>query len=101
MNAHNYKLVISGKPFFGIPANIPVVFELTILFAALTAFVGMLAMNNLPLWYHPVFTSERFRRATSDRFFIVIESADPKFDETRTAALLASVGGANVERVEG
>ncbi len=101
MNSHNYKLVISGKPFFGIPANIPVVFELTILFAALTAFVGMLAMNNLPLWYHPVFTSERFRRATSDRFFIVIESTDPRFDETKTAAMLASAGGANVERVEG
>jgi hypothetical protein len=100
MNSHNYPLVISGKPLFGIPANIPIVFELTILFAAITAFVGMLAMNNLPLWYHPVFTSERFKRATSDRFFIVIESRDPKFDEAKTTAMLTSVGGTSIERVE-
>ena len=100
MNAHDYRLVISGKPFFSLPANIPIVFEMTILFSAIAAFVGMLVFNNLPLWHHPVFQSERFRRATADRFFIVIEAGDPKFDEEKTGVYLQSLQGRQVERVE-
>ena len=100
MNAHNYKLIISGKPLFGLPAAIPVTFELTILFSALAAFIGMLAFNNLPMFYHPLFRSERFRRVTSDRFFIAIEAADPVFDEKRTARLLGDAGASDLERVE-
>lgn len=100
MNAVDYPLVISGKPLFGLPANIPVLFELTILFAALAAFVGMLAFNNLPLWYHSLFKSDRFRRATNDRFFISIEARDPRFDPAAARALLESLRGATVEEVE-
>lgn len=100
MNAHDYKLIVSGKPFMGLPANIPVVFELTILFSAIAAFVGMLAMNNLPMLHHPIFKSERFRKVTTDRFFIAIEADDPKFDEARTTAFLREIGGLAVERVE-
>ncbi len=100
MNAHDYKLIVSGKPYFSLPANIPIVFELTVLLSALAAFIGMLAFNNLPMFYHPILKSGRYRRVTTDRFLIVIESADPKFDETRTAQFLETLGGSAVERVE-
>ena len=100
MNAHDYPLIVSGKPFLGLPANIPIMFELTVLFSALTAFIGMLAMNDLPKWHHPVFSVKRFSRVTSDRFYITIESRDGKFDLERTADFLSSIGGAAIERVE-
>ncbi len=99
-NAVDYPFVISGKPLFSLPANIPVVFECTILFAALTAFKAMLVANRLPQHHRPLFKKERFRRATQDRFFIVIEAADPKFDADRTRAFLESLGGLSVEEVE-
>ena len=98
-NAFDYPIVISGKPLFSLPANIPVTFELTILLSAITAFVGMLALNGLPQLYHPVFHSKRFRRATNDRFFIVIEANDPEFDEDRTRPFLESLGGTAVEEI--
>lgn len=100
MNAVDYKYIISGKPFFSIPASIPVMFEITILVSALAAFIGMLAFNGLPELYHVVFTSRRFVRATNDRFFISIESADPKFDAVATASLLTSAGAVVVEPLE-
>jgi len=75
-------------------------FELTVLFAALTAFIGMLAMNALPSHHHPLFRSERFRRATQDRLFITIESRDPNYEETRVRAFLEALGSVHVERVE-
>lgn len=99
-NAENYPLIISGKPFWSIPANIPITFELTVLFAAFTAFLGMLILNGFPRLHHPVFTSERFRRATIDRFFLSIEAEDPSFDEEGTAMLLRELGGSHVERLE-
>jgi hypothetical protein len=98
-NAYDYPLITSGKPFFSLPANIPVIFELTVLLAAITAFLGLLMANRLPELYHPVFTSPRFRRATTDRFFIVVEAADPQFDSDGTRGLLASLGGVVVEEV--
>lgn len=91
-NAVDYRFIISGKPYFSLPANIPVTFELTVLFAAVTAFAGMLALNGLPQLYHPLFANDRFRRATSDRFFVVIEADDPQFDPKRTHDLLVSLG---------
>ena len=100
-NAFDYPFRISGKPIFSLPANIPVAFELTILLAAIAAFVGMLALNGLPRFHHPLFRSERFRRATADRFFISIEASDPRFDVGTTETFLKSIGGTFVERVEG
>ena len=100
MNAVDYPFLISGKPLFGLPANIPVTFELTILFSALTTFFGMWSLNGLPRLHHPLFRSRRFRRATSDRFFIVIEAADPRFDPAGTRAFLDGLGGTAVEAVE-
>jgi hypothetical protein len=99
MNAVDYPFVISGKPLFGLPANIPVVFELTVLFSALATFFGMWGLNGMPRHYHPLLTSERFRRVTSDRFFIVIEAQDPRFDSVSTREFLDSLGGSGIEEI--
>jgi hypothetical protein len=95
-----YDYLISGKPIFSLPANIPPIFELTILLSAFGAFFGMIALNKLPQFYHPVFKSERFARASQDRFFIGIEAADPKFDRNAVAALLKNSGATAVEEMQ-
>lgn len=94
-----YPYVVSGKPIFSIPANIPVMFELTILLSAFAAFFGMWGLNMLPRFHHPVFTSARFKRATNDRFFISIEAEDPRYDRQRTRALADGLGAAHVEEL--
>jgi hypothetical protein len=99
-NAFDYPYLISGKPLFSLPANIPVAFEMTILFSALTTLIGMLALNGLPQLHHPLHTSRLMKRATDDRFVISIEAADPKFDADRTRALLESLGPVEIEAVE-
>src|SRR5690606_22714994 len=87
-NAVDYKWLISGKPFWSWPANVPIMFELTILFSAFATLGGMLVLNNLPLPSHPLDLKERFRRASDDKFFLLIESRDPRFDEAATRKLL-------------
>jgi hypothetical protein len=99
-NAYDYQFPVSGKPFFSLPANVPIIFELTVLFAALTAVFGMLGLNRLPTLYNPLFKSQRFRRVTNDRFFIVIDGSDPKFNATTTAEFLQSLGATAVESIE-
>ena len=96
-NAIDYPYIISGKPPFSLPASIPIAFELIILFAALAAFGGGLALCGLPELFHPLFACEPFRRATTDAFFLTIEEADPRFDAEATAELLRSLGGRNAE----
>jgi hypothetical protein len=100
MNARDYPYLISGKPIFSLPANIPIIFELTVLFAAFAVFFGMLFFNGLPRYHHAVFYSERISLVTDDRFFISVEVADPRFDEVQTQALLAGLGGVAIERLE-
>ncbi|HEX6851911.1 MAG TPA: DUF3341 domain-containing protein [Candidatus Polarisedimenticolaceae bacterium] len=100
MNAYDYRVIISGKPFWSIPANVPVAFELTILLSALTAFGGMLAFNGLPQWFHPLLRNARFKRTTDDRFFISIEATDPRFDVEATEKLLRDAGSLHVEWIE-
>jgi len=95
-----YPFIISGKPYASLPAFIPVTFELTILLAALAAFLGMLLMNKLPMLHHPTLRSERFRRVTNDRFFIAIETQDALFDRERTANLLRELGATHLEDLE-
>jgi hypothetical protein len=95
-----YPYLISGKPLLSIPAFIPVMFELTILFAALTCVFGMFGMNGLPRLHHPLLANDRFRRVTDDRFYIVIEARDPKFFRSRTEAFLGSIGAVAVEEVQ-
>jgi hypothetical protein len=94
-----YPLVISGKPFFSWPAFVPVTFELGVLGGALGAVFGMFAMNQLPTFHHPLFSSKRFERASDDGFFISIESWDPKFDPHGTMDLLRRLGAKEVELV--
>jgi len=95
-----YAFHISGKPVFSLPANIPPIFEMTILFSAFGAFFGMLVMNLLPRFAHPVFKSDRFARATQDRFFIAIEAKDPVYHAERTEQLLAETNPLSLEKLE-
>jgi hypothetical protein len=100
MNAVDYPIIISGKPFNSLPADIPVTFELTVLLAALTAFVGMLAANALPRFHHPLFASGSFRRVTTDAFFLAIEADDPRFDLEATGQQLTSLNATRVSTIE-
>jgi hypothetical protein len=100
MNAVDYPLIISGKPFNSLPADIPVTFELAVLLASLTAFCGMLVLNALPRFHHPLFTNRAFRRATTDAFFLAIEAKDPRFDLARTEHLLMAEHATRVLPVE-
>lgn len=99
-NTFDYPILVSAKPLFSLPADIPIIFECTVLFSALTAVFGMLALNRLPLLYNPLFKSSRFRRVTNDRFFIWIDATDAKFDEKSTAEFLTLIGATAVERIE-
>jgi hypothetical protein len=99
-NFSGYQFLISGKPFLSLPAFVPVWFELTILCSAFGAVFGMLLLNGLPMLYNPLLRSHRFRRATDDRFFVVIDVTDPKFKLEQTVDLLRSTTPLALERVE-
>jgi len=98
-NAVDYPLNVGGRPLASWPAFVPVTFEVAILFAGLTAVLGMLALNGLPLPHHPLFSVERFGNASRDRFFLCIEAADPEFDVGEIIKLLQAVGAEAVEEV--
>jgi hypothetical protein len=99
MSAVDYPLNIGGKPPHSWPAFIVITFEMTILFAVISAVFGMLALNGLPMPYHPVFNVPRFALASKDRFFLMVFSSDPKYDPAGTRNFLASLQPRSISEV--
>ncbi len=100
MNWIDYPIVVHGRPFFSPLTSFPVSYELTILFAAFGAILGMFVMNRLPMHYHPVLKWDKAHYASDDKFLLIIESTDPKFDVEKTKTMLAEIGGKEIEELE-
>jgi len=94
-----YPLNIGGRPLNSWPAFIVPSFETTVLFSALAAVVGMLALSGLPQPYHPVFNVPGFALASQNRFFICVEATDPRFDREGTREFLKGLGAVEVTEV--
>ena len=99
-NAFDYPIIVGGKPMFSPPMSFVPSYILMILGGAVGAFVGMVALNELPRLHNPLFAKARFALASRDKFFLVIGANDPKFSEAVTRQLLAQAGGAHIELVE-
>jgi hypothetical protein len=99
ISAITYPINVGGRPLNSWPAFIVVTFEMTILFAGLAAVLGMLALNGLPMPYHPVFNVPRFAFATKDRFFLMVFSTDPKFSVVETRRFLEALRPRSISEV--
>lgn len=100
MSAVDYPLMVQGKPYDAWEPFVPITFELGVLFSAFASLIGMLALNGLPRWNHPLLKNERFLRISDDAFAIVIEAGDSKFQGADTVAMLEGLGATHVELVE-
>ena len=94
-----FPINIAGRPLHSWPSYIIIAFETTILFASISAVLGMLALCGLPMPYHPTFNVPRFALASRNRFFLCIESRDPLFDRARTIEFLETLGPREVSEV--
>jgi hypothetical protein len=99
MSAVDYPLNIGGKPPHSWPAFIVITFEMTILFAGISAVLGMLAFNGLPMPYHPVFNVPRFAFASKDRFFLIVFSSDKKYNPVETRRFLETLDARSISEV--
>jgi hypothetical protein len=99
MSAVDYPLNIGGKPPHSWPAFIVITFEMTILFAGISAVLGMLAFNGLPMPYHPVFNVPRFAFASKDRFFLIVFSSDKKYNAVETRRFMESLDPRSISEV--
>jgi hypothetical protein len=95
----SYPINVGGRPYHSWPSFIVVTFEMTILFGGISAVFGMLALNGLPMPYHPVFNVPRFAMASKDRFFLIVFSTDPKYDPAGTRQFLQSLGPRSIVEV--
>ena len=93
----DYPIVISGKPFFSYQAYGPVAFALMVLIGAFATLLGMLVLNKLPKFFHPLFNSSRFEKIMDDGFFVSLSSEDGKFDLNESKSFLEKIGGKNIE----
>lgn len=96
VHVFDYPIIVGGRPFFSLPSFIPVTYELTILLAAFTAVFGMIALNGLPQPYHPVFNVPRFALASREKFFLLIERKDAKFDYDETRNFMLTLNAQEV-----
>jgi hypothetical protein len=96
-----YPLNVGGRPLDSWPMWIPITFELTVLTAALSAFLGVFVLNRLPRFHHPLFATPLFARATFDGFYLLVAAADPRFDPAGTREFLAGLDAIAVEEVTG
>jgi hypothetical protein len=99
-DAWDYRLTVGGKPFFSPLFAFPVSYELTILFTAFATIGGMFLLNGLTKLYHPVLKYDNIRRGMEDLFFVVIETADARFNSAGTRALLQEAGGRDITELE-
>ena len=100
MHVYDWPIIVGGRPHFSLPAFVPPAYELTILFSAFVAVFGMLFLNGLPAPYHPVFNVPRFALATREKFFLVIEAKDSKFEYESTRSFMEGLGAQEVFDVE-
>lgn len=99
-SSYAYPIVISGKPYFSWQAYMIITFVMMVLGGAFSSLLGMFHLNRMPTYYHPLFNSENFKRATDDGFFISIESEDELYNEDTTIDFLKSIGGIDIEIIE-
>lgn len=98
--AIDYPWIVAGRPYNSWPSFVPITFELGILTASLFIFIGLFAISRLPRLHHPIFNAPRFRRVSRDRFFLLIEAGDPRFDPRETRRFLESLGSRSVNEVK-
>jgi hypothetical protein len=103
MNGVDYVTIVGDKPAGApgtLPSMVPIMFELTVLFSAFGAVLGMFHLNGLPRHHHSIFESDRFKSASDDKYFISIEAEDPKFDVSAARALFEGAHASHIEVIE-